>query len=60
MKFKFDETVRIKRTGITGTICDISTAGGVVTYAVDTDSGDEESLAPAPVFYCKEDEIEKV
>ena len=40
--FKLDDTVRIKKSGIVGTITDISCAGGTTTYVIDTDDGDDE------------------
>ena len=40
--FKLDDTVRIKKTGVIGTISDISGAGGETTYVIDTDTGDDE------------------
>ncbi len=60
--FKLDDTVRIKKTGIIGTITDISSAGGRTTYVIDTDDGedDEDSFGSmTAVFYCGEDELEK-
>ena len=61
--FKLDDTVRIKKSGIVGTITDISCAGGTTTYVIDTDDGDDEEdtfgSMPA-VFYCSENDIEKV
>lgn len=61
--FKLDDTVRIKKSGIVGTITDISCAGGTTTYVIDTDDGDDEEDtfgSMTAVFYCYENDIEKV
>ena len=61
--FKLDDTVRIKNSGIVGTITDISCAGGTTTYVIDTDDGDDEEDtfgSMTAVFYCSENDIEKV
>ncbi len=61
--FKLDDTVRIKKSGIVGTITDISCAGGTTTYVIDTDDGDdgEDTFGSmTAVFYCSENDIEKV
>lgn len=61
--FKLDDTVRIKKSGIVGTITDISCAGGTTTYVIDTDDGDDEEDtfgSMTVVFYCSENDIEKV
>ena len=52
--FKMDDTVRIRKTGVVGSITDISCAGGSTVYVIDTDTGDDS------VFYCTEEELEKV
>ncbi len=59
--FKLDDTVRIKKTGVIGTISDISGAGGETTYVIDTDTGDDEDDfgGMAAIYYCREDELEK-
>ena len=38
--FKMDDTVRIRKTGVVGSITDISCAGGSTVYVIDTDTGD--------------------
>lgn len=59
--FKMDDTVRIKKAGVIGTITDISGAGGETTYVIDTDTGDDEDgFGMAAVYYCREEELEKV
>lgn len=61
--FKLDDTVRIKKSGIVGTITDISCASGATTYVIDTDDGDDEEDtfgSMTAVFYCSENDIEKV
>ncbi len=61
--FKLDDTVRIKKSGIVGTITDISCACGTTTYVIDTDDGDDEEDtfgSMTAVFYCSENDIEKV
>ena len=61
--FNLDDTVRIKKSGIVGTITDISCAGGTTTYVIDTDDGDDEEDtfgSMTAVFYCSENDIEKV
>lgn len=61
--FRIDDTVRIKKSGVLGTIIDISCAGGACTYVVDTDSGedDEDTFGSmTAVFCCTEEELEKV
>ena len=61
--FKLDDTVRIMKSGIVGTITDISCAGGATTYVIDTDDGDDEEDtfgSMTAVFYCSENDIEKV
>ncbi len=60
--FKLDDTVRIKKTGVIGTVTDISCAGGAVTYVIDTDDGDDEEEtfgSTTAVFFCSESDIEK-
>ncbi len=62
MMFKLDDTVRIKKTGVIGTITDISCGGGHTMYVIDTDDGDDEEDtfgSMTAVFYCGEDELEK-
>lgn len=62
MMFKLDDTVRIKKTGVIGTITDISCAGGHTMYVIDTDDGDDEEDtfgSMTAIFYCGEDELEK-
>ena len=46
--FKMDDTVRIRKTGVVGSITDISCAGGSTVYGMYS------------VFYCTEEELEKV
>lgn len=61
--FKMDDTVRIKKTGVVGSITDISCAGGSTVYVIDTDTGDDEEGGFGgmySVFYCTEEELEKV
>lgn len=61
--FRIDDTVRIKKSGIIGTIADISGSGENTVYVIDTDSGDCEELmtgAASLVFYCTENELEPV
>ena len=61
--FKLDDTLRIKKSGFVGTITDISCAGGTTTYVIDTDDGDDEEDtfgSMTAVFYCSENDIEKV
>ena len=55
--FKMDDTVRIKKTGVVGSITDISCAGGSTVYVIDTDTGDDEEGGFGgmySVFYCTE------
>ena len=61
--FKMDDTVRIRKTGVVGSITDISCAGGSTVYVIDTDTGDDEEGGFGgmySVFYCTEEELEKV
>lgn len=61
--FKLDDTVRIIKTGVVGTITDISCAGGRTTYVIDTDDGDDEEDtfgSMTAIFYCSDADIEKV
>ena len=59
--FKLDDTVRIKKSGIVGTITDISCAGGATTYVIDTGDDEEDTFGSmTAVFYCSENDIEKV
>ena len=60
--FRLDETVRIKKTGVVGSVSDISHAGGITTYMIDTDDGDDEENfgSVCAVYYCTEEELEKV
>lgn len=61
--FKMDDTVRIKKTGVVGSITDISCAGGSTVYVIDTDTGDDEEGGFGgmySVFYCTEEELENV
>lgn len=61
--FKMDDTVKIKKTGVIGSISDISYAGGNAMYVIDTDTGDDEDGGFGgmySVFYCTEDELEKI
>lgn len=59
--FKLDDTVKIKKTGVVGTISDISCAGGVTTYVIDTDTGDDEDDfgGMSEIYYCREEDLEK-
>lgn len=61
--FRIDDTVRIKKSGVIGTIADISGSGENRVYVIDTDSGDDDELmsgAVSPVLYCTENELEPV
>jgi len=60
--FKLDDTVKIKKSGIIGTIADISHAGGGTIYVIDTDTGDDENDfgGISALIYCSEDELEKL
>lgn len=60
--FRLDETVKIKKSGVIGTITDISGNGSNVVYVIDTDTGDDENDfgGMSAVYYCRPDEIEKV
>ncbi len=57
---RFDDTVRIKASGVVGTITDISSAAGGVVYVVEADAADEEYARIPAVYFCKEEELEKV
>ncbi len=57
--FRFDDTVRIKASGVVGTITDISSAAGGVVYVVEADAAEEYDGIPA-VYFCTEEELEKV
>lgn len=61
--FRIDQDVRIKKTGVVGTITDISRAGGETVYVIDTDTGNDEETdfgAMSAVLYCREEELEKI
>ena len=57
---RFDDTVRIKASGVVGTITDISSAAGGVVYVVEADAADEEYDGIPAVYFCTEEELEKV
>ena len=59
--FRIDDTIKIKATGVVGTITDISNAGGSRVYVIESDpEEDEDFIGMSVVIYCTEDEIEKI
>lgn len=60
--FRLDDTVRIKASGVIGTITDISNAAGSTMYVIESDPSEDEAdyIGISAVMYCTEDEIERI